>query len=85
VVEFNDPQRLAQAGGGIYLAGAPGLVENTNPTSTVRQHAIEMANCTPTVEMATLMTAMRTFEANQRAIQLQDERMGKLISELTPA
>ena len=85
VVEFNHPQRLSQGGGGIFLAGAPGLLEIDTPTSSVRQRSVEMANSSGTAEMATLMTAMRTFEANQRAIQLQDERMGKVISELTPA
>ena len=28
------------------------------------------------------MTAMRTFETNQRLIQMQDERMGRTISDL---
>jgi flagellar basal body rod protein FlgG len=29
-----------------------------------------------------MITAMRTFEANQRIVQIQDERMGKVISDL---
>ena len=43
---------------------------------------MENSNVSPMREMAGLMTAMRTFEANQRLIQMQDERMGKTISEL---
>lgn len=86
LVEFADPQRLTRANGGIYLppANAP-LPENPNPTSTVLQRSYEGSNASPTLEMATLMTTMRSFEANQRSVQLQDERMGKVISELSPA
>jgi flagellar basal body rod protein FlgG len=32
--------------------------------------------------MSNMITAMRTFEANQRIVQIQDERMGKVISDL---
>jgi flagellar basal body rod protein FlgG len=32
--------------------------------------------------MANLITAMRGFETNQRIVQLNDERMGRAISEL---
>ena len=32
--------------------------------------------------MANMMTAMRGFEANQNVIQIQDDRLGKTITEL---
>jgi flagellar basal body rod protein FlgG len=32
--------------------------------------------------MASLITAMRMFEANQKVLQMQDERMGRVISDL---
>jgi flagellar basal body rod protein FlgG len=32
--------------------------------------------------MANLITVMRAYEANQRVVQMQDERMGRVISEL---
>ena len=32
--------------------------------------------------MSHMLTAMRTFEANQKIIQMQDDRLGKAISEL---
>jgi flagellar basal body rod protein FlgG len=36
--------------------------------------------------MASLITAMRGFEANQKVIQMQDDRMGRMITDLgTPA
>ncbi len=42
----------------------------------------EGANTNALGEMASMMTAMRTFEANQHVIQIQDDRLGKTISEL---
>jgi flagellar basal body rod protein FlgG len=32
--------------------------------------------------MVSLIASMRMYEANQRVVQMQDERMGKAISEL---
>jgi flagellar basal body rod protein FlgG len=32
--------------------------------------------------MASLITAMRMFETNQKVMQMQDERMGRVITEL---
>jgi hypothetical protein len=43
----------------------------------------ESANTSVVREMANLMVAMRTFEANQRMAQLHDDRMGRAISDLT--
>jgi flagellar basal-body rod protein FlgF len=84
VLEFNQPALLQPVGGGLFLAQQPGLTETGDPASTLRQRWLEQANTSPVTEMASLLTAMRAFEANQRVVQLQDERMGKVISELTP-
>jgi flagellar basal body rod protein FlgG len=32
--------------------------------------------------MASLITAMRMFEANQKVMQMQDDRMGRVITDL---
>ena len=50
--------------------------------AALRQGFLEGANTLPVMEMGSLLTAMRTYEANQRIIQLQDERMARAISEL---
>ena len=39
-----------------------------------------MANTSTVAEMASLMTAMRTFEANQKMVQINDERVGRSIN-----
>lgn len=82
VVDFSDPHLLTTLSGGYFLAENPNLLANESPVATLRQGFLEGANTLPVTEMASLLTAMRTYEANQRIIQLQDERMARAISEL---
>jgi flagellar basal body rod protein FlgG len=82
LVGFDDPQKLTTTTGGFYLATDPALVRNDQPTATVLQGAVEGSNAKPILEMAHMMNAMRSFEMNQRMLQIHDERLGKAISEL---
>jgi len=81
LVDFQDPQLLTSIGGGCFLAQNANLTPST-ATGTVRQACLEGGNTTSSGEMVNLINSMRMFEANQRVIQTQDERMGKVISEL---
>jgi flagellar basal-body rod protein FlgF len=82
IVDFTKPELLTPNGAGIYLARDPGLEVATATKPTVRQYYLEQANTNAVTEMANLMTVMRASEANQRVIQMQDEQMGRAISEL---
>lgn len=82
LMAFNDPNLLTPAGGGYYLATNPALQPNADAASTVRQGFLEGANTSPVLEMANLLAAMRGFEASQKIVQMQDERMGRTIAEL---
>ncbi len=82
VADFANASLLAPVGSGFFEARDPGLLPAKGPKATVRQGYIEGANTSATNEMVNLISAMRTFEANQRIVQLHDERMGKMISEL---
>ena len=83
LTEFNKPQALTRISGGYFAATSnePGATPATS--STVRQGMLEAANTSVVREMANLMVAMRTFEANQRMAQLHDDRMGRAITDLT--
>ena len=72
---------LTQINGG-YFTGANPALQTQPSTSTVRQGYLEGSNVSLVGEMAGMMTAMRGFEAGQHLIQIQDDRMGKAISEL---
>jgi flagellar basal body rod protein FlgG len=82
VVNFDDLSRISPMGGGYFVANDPQLQSVDAKGASIRQGFLEGSNTSPLAEMANLITAMRMFEANQKIIQSQDERMGKAISEL---
>jgi flagellar basal body rod protein FlgG len=82
MVEFDNPHSLTSIGEGYFLADRTGVVPATASASSIRQGFLEGSNTSPTAEMASLITAMRMFEANQKVLQMQDERMGRVISDL---
>lgn len=81
VVNPGNPQELRSVGGGLYLSRDAGLLEDVEVPS-VHQGYLESSNTSPVTEMADLINSMRMFEANQKLIQLQDERMSKAINTL---
>jgi flagellar basal-body rod protein FlgF len=82
ITEFKKPQLLTQAGGGNFLATDPAAQPTAAGDTKVRQGFIEAANSSPTMEMAGLITAMRMFETNQKVMQMQSDRMSRVITDL---
>jgi len=82
VVDFANPDSLTATTGGYLLAN--GQQPGTAPAGTsVRQGFLEAANTSPTMEMGSLISAMRLFEANQKVLQAQDDRLGQIITDLS--
>ncbi len=81
LTDFDQPNLLTQISGGYFVAQNPAL-NALRSTSTVRQGYLETSNTSTVSEMANLITATRGFEANQHVIQIQNDRLGKTISEL---
>lgn len=82
IMNFNKPELLTPASGGLFVPRDPSVELTTVDKPNVRQFYLEQANTSAVSEMANMITVMRSSEANQRVIQMQDERMGKAISEL---
>lgn len=82
VVEFDDPHQLSPISRGYFLAANGKAKESDSPSTLFRQGYLEGANTSTSMEMAQMITSMRAFEANQRVIQTQDERMGRAITDL---
>jgi flagellar basal-body rod protein FlgF len=82
LVEFNQPQALTPIADGCFLSDQPGVMPSPATASSIRQGFLEASNASPTAQMASLITAMRLFEANQKVLQAQDDRMGRVISDL---
>ena len=81
VAMFADLNSLTAADGGYLLAS--GQQPLPAPAGTaVRQGFLEAANLSPTTEMGSLISAMRVFEANQKVLQAQDDRLGHIITDL---
>lgn len=82
VVDFSNPDLLKPISGAAFLANDPSVEIRDITDPSLRQGFLETANTTSVLEMANLIRVMRGFEANQKVVQLQDEQMGRAISEL---
>lgn len=83
VVTFSNPGQLQPLSGGYYAAGTI-TPQAANPTTTsIHQGFLEGSNTSPIQEMGQLMDTLRHFEANQKIMTMQDERLGKVIQELS--
>ena len=83
VMTFSNPNQLTATSYGYLLADQPGLTPAPAAADTaVRQGFLEAPNTSPTVEMSGLINTMRIFEANQKVLQMQNDRMGQIISTL---
>ncbi len=81
VMDVDQPRALTQLSGGYFMA-TPGKVTETPSNSSVRSGYLEGSNTQMLREMVSMMTAGRSFEANQKVIQIQDDRLSKVISEV---
>lgn len=82
LVDFSDTGLLTSIGGGYFLNQNPNLTADRVEAPHLRQEYLEGANTSAVLEMSHLITAMRMYEANQRMIQLEDQRMGNAIRDL---
>ena len=83
MVTFDDLAALKPLSGGYFGAGTltPQTIDTTK--TSLRQGYLEGSNTTPMHEMGQLMDTLRHFEANQKIMTMQDERLGKMIQELS--
>jgi flagellar basal-body rod protein FlgF len=71
---------LVKEGEGLW-APAPGARFRASGAE-VRQGALERSNVNAVMEMAGMLEALRSYEANQRALVAQDETLNSLITEV---
>lgn len=83
LAEFAKPQGLTMLGGGLYRNDDPNVQPELPVATKIRQGFIEGGATSPTQAMASIITAMRMYESNQKVMQLQNDRMGKTISDLS--
>jgi flagellar basal body rod protein FlgG len=76
VVALPDPAALSHAGSGLLRSTTPA---ESDTTSRVVQGSLEGANVDPVLAMVDMVSLLRGFEANQRAIIAQDGTLGRLV------
>src|SRR5208282_3325420 len=81
VTAIDKPHLLTQLSGGYFQAQNPKIVQSPSKAN-VREGYLEASNSSTLMQMASMMTASRGFEANQHVIQIQDDRLNRTISEL---
>jgi flagellar basal-body rod protein FlgG len=71
---------LEKVGDNLFRAAAAG--QPTEPGTTVRQGCLERSNVNVVREMIGLIASVRSYEANQRLLQTEDELLRKAVTEV---
>ncbi len=81
--EFQNPIRLERTGDNLYLASEEVLAQSAEAADTyLEQGALELSNVQLPVEMGNMMLGLRSYEANQKVIQVIDATIGRLIDQV---
>ena len=83
ISEFSKPSKLSELSSGYFRSDDPNMLPLPASNTKVQQGFSEAANISPTLAMASLVTAMRMFETNQKVMSMQNDRMGKTIADLS--
>jgi flagellar basal-body rod protein FlgG len=79
IVDFANRQNLRHVGGGLYDSNGEQVQQSD--TSLIPQ-AIESSTVNPSMEMVNMIKTSRNYQLNAQMLSMQDETLGKLISEL---
>ena len=80
VSEFEETGDMKRAGSTAFNAATPRV--RAKKDFQIKQGYLEMSNVNALQEMVGLMQVMRNFEANQKALSSNDQRLQKAVSEL---
>jgi len=82
----NNPERLIKEGNGLYRTengtALPGAQGQPDVQFKLQQGFLEQSNVDISKSMTDLLTAYRTFEANQKIMQAYDRSMDKAVNEV---
>lgn len=83
IAQFADPDSLSPRGAMGFVPEDPNTQPFEATGTSVEQGFLEASNASALNEMAGLIMASRLYEANQRVVRMQDERMERAISSLS--
>jgi flagellar basal body rod protein FlgG len=84
IVNFKEPtQALDWTGGGFFFLKDPNMEPDSKPSETrVVQGSVETSNVNLVQEMVAMIQATRSYEANQKMLQAQDESLEQIIRQV---
>lgn len=88
VIAGADVGSIRKEGGNLWTPVGPnepsGLIPSGDANAPHELHVgyLEASNVESVTEMVEMMTTMRSFEANQKSIQAQDEALGRAVTEI---
>lgn len=82
VVTFDDLRALHKEGHSLFRVSDPNLRPREAEQMSVKQGYLEGSNTNPLEEMVEMMVTLRNFEAEQKAIQSQDDTLSKAVNDL---
>ena len=82
VTDFSDPRALVKEGHSLFKTADPRVTGQPAAEATIKQGYLEGSNVNPLEEMVEMMVVLRNFEAEQKAIQVQDQTLGTAVNEL---
>lgn len=80
IVDFEDRRVLRKVGRTLFMAPLNAPV--VSGSAKVLSRNLEMPNVEIATEMVNMITAMRSYEINQKAIHTEDEMLSKVINEV---
>ncbi|MFC2150521.1 flagellar basal-body rod protein FlgF [Calditrichota bacterium] len=81
IVDFEEPYPLKRNGYGYFVPNRP--VDTITPEEIkMEQGALERSNVNPILQMTAMIELNRDYESCQKAIQAQDETLGKAVNEI---
>ena len=84
IVDFKEPAKVLDwTGGGFFFLKDPNIEPDSRPSDTrVVQGSVETSNVNLVEEMVAMIQATRSYEANQKMLQTQDETLEKIIQKV---
>ncbi len=82
LVEFQNPQRLAKSGDGLYANPGNEPAIQGAPNTLVRQGVLEESNVNIIEEMVNLIAETQDFETGQKSISMQDATLDRAVNEV---
>ena len=80
IVDFKKPYRLLRDGNSFFKPQLPDNPIVKSPGFVVKQGYLEGSNAGPIENMVKMISSFRNFEADQRALQAQDQTLDKAVN-----